>query len=51
MVQYDWDGDFHYDTISAFIKSLRGSDVNAAIYWLAKMIYAGRIPVLSFDGS
>ncbi len=44
MVQYDWDGDFHYDTISAFIKSLRGSDVNAAIYWLAKMIYAGEDP-------
>ncbi|OQA55041.1 MAG: Replication-associated recombination protein A [Candidatus Omnitrophica bacterium ADurb.Bin277] len=44
MVQYDWDGDFHYDTISAFIKSLRGSDVDAALYWLAKMIYAGEDP-------
>jgi putative ATPase len=44
IVQYDWDGDFHYDTISAFIKSLRGSDVNAAIYWLAKMLYAGEDP-------
>jgi putative ATPase len=44
MVQYDWDGDCHYDTISAFIKSLRGSDVDAAIYWLAKMIYAGEDP-------
>jgi putative ATPase len=44
IVQYDWDEDFHYDTISAFIKSLRGSDVNAAIYWLAKMIYAGEDP-------
>lgn len=44
MVHYDWDGDFHYDTISAFIKSLRGSDVDAAIYWLAKMLYAGEDP-------
>lgn len=44
IVQYDWDEDFHYDTISAFIKSLRGSDVNAAIYWLAKMLYAGEDP-------
>jgi len=41
IVQYDWDEDFHYDTISAFIKSLRGSDPDAAIYWLAKMLYAG----------
>ena len=38
---YDADGDAHYDTISAFIKSLRGSDPDAAIYWLAKMLYAG----------
>jgi putative ATPase len=44
MVNYDWDDDLHYDTISAFIKSLRGSDVDAAIYWLAKMIYAGEDP-------
>ncbi len=44
MVQYDWDEDFHYDTISAFIKSMRGSDVGAAIYWLAKMLYAGEDP-------
>ncbi len=44
IVHYDWDEDFHYDTISAFIKSLRGSDVNAAIYWLAKMLYAGEDP-------
>ncbi len=44
IVQYDWDEDFHYDTISAFIKSLRGSDVNAAVYWLAKMLYAGEDP-------
>ena len=44
IVNYDWDDDHHYDTISAFIKSLRGSDVDAAIYWLAKMIYAGEDP-------
>ena len=40
-VLYDKDGDAHYDTISAFIKSLRGSDPDAALYWAAKMIYAG----------
>jgi putative ATPase len=40
-VVYDADGDAHYDTISAFIKSLRGSDPDAALYWLAKMLYAG----------
>ncbi len=40
-VVYDGDGDGHYDTISAFIKSLRGSDPDASIYWLAKMLYAG----------
>ena len=39
--RYDKDGDNHYDTISAFIKSMRGSDVNAAIYYLARMLYAG----------
>jgi putative ATPase len=38
---YDKDGDEHYDTISAFIKSLRGSDPDAALYWLAKMLMAG----------
>jgi putative ATPase len=38
---YDKDGDAHYDTISAFIKSVRGSDPDAALYWLAKMLYAG----------
>ncbi len=38
---YDKDGDEHYDTISAFIKSLRGSDPDAALYWLAKMLTAG----------
>jgi putative ATPase len=43
-VQYDRDGDGHYDTISAFIKSVRGSDPNAALYWLAKMLYAGEDP-------
>ena len=41
---YDKDGDAHYDTVSAFIKSLRGSDPDAALYWLAKMIYAGESP-------
>lgn len=40
-VVYDGDEDQHYDTISAFIKSMRGSDPDAAIYWLAKMLYAG----------
>jgi len=40
-VNYDRDGDQHYDTASAFIKSMRGSDPDAAIYWMAKMIYAG----------
>lgn len=40
-VVYDGDGDAHYDTISAFIKSMRASDPDAAIYWLAKMLYAG----------
>jgi putative ATPase len=43
-IQYDKAGDKHYDTISAFIKSMRGSDPNAAIYYLARMIYAGENP-------
>ena len=43
-VLYDKDGDAHYDTISAFIKSIRGSDPDAALYWLAKMLYAGEDP-------
>ena len=43
-VVYDGDGDQHYDTISAFIKSIRGSDPDAALYWLAKMIHAGEDP-------
>jgi len=43
-VIYDRDEDAHYDTISAFIKSMRGSDPDAALYWLAKMLYAGEDP-------
>jgi putative ATPase len=43
-VLYDKDGDAHYDTVSAFIKSVRGSDPDAALYWLAKMLYAGEDP-------
>jgi len=43
-VRYDKAGDEHYDTISAFIKSVRGSDPDAALYWLAKMIKAGEDP-------
>lgn len=41
VAQYDKDGDNHYDTISAFIKSMRGSDPDAAVYYLARMLYAG----------
>jgi len=44
VIVYDKKGDQHYDTISAFIKSMRGSDPDAAIYYLAKMIYAGEDP-------
>ncbi|MFZ5907097.1 MAG: replication-associated recombination protein A [Nitrospirota bacterium] len=44
VVVYDKKGDQHYDTISAFIKSMRGSDPDAAVYYLAKMIYAGEDP-------
>jgi putative ATPase len=43
-VLYDKDGDAHYDTVSAFIKSMRGSDPDAALYWMARMIYAGEDP-------
>src|SRR6185295_13823318 len=43
-VVYDGDEDAHYDTVSAFIKSMRGSDPDAALYWLAKMIHAGEDP-------
>ncbi|NQT91971.1 MAG: replication-associated recombination protein A [Lentisphaerae bacterium] len=44
IVLYDRDEDGHYDTISAFIKSVRGSDPNASVYWLAKMLHAGEDP-------
>ncbi|MEM8599889.1 MAG: AAA family ATPase [Bacteroidota bacterium] len=43
-VLYDKDGDAHYDAISAFIKSMRGSDPDAALYWMARMLYAGEDP-------
>ncbi len=43
-IRYDKSGDAHYDTVSAFIKSMRGSDPDAALYWLARMIYAGEDP-------
>ncbi|MEM1127406.1 MAG: AAA family ATPase [Bacteroidota bacterium] len=43
-ILYDKEGDAHFDTISAFIKSLRGSDPDAALYWMARMIYAGEDP-------
>lgn len=44
VLRYDKDGDAHYDTISAFIKSMRGSDPDATLHWLARMIYAGEDP-------
>ena len=47
-VLYDKDGDAHYDIISAFIKSIRGSDPDAALFWLAKMVYAGEDPRFIF---
>jgi putative ATPase len=47
-VLYDRDGDYHFDTISAFIKSVRGSDPDAALYWLAKMLRAGEDPAFIF---
>ncbi|MBN2304909.1 MAG: replication-associated recombination protein A, partial [Anaerolineae bacterium] len=43
-VRYDKSGDEHYDTISAFIKSVRGSDADAALYWMGKMLMAGEDP-------
>ena len=43
-VAYDKDGEMHYDIISAFIKSIRGSDPDAAVYWLARMVEAGEDP-------
>lgn len=47
-VLYDKEGDYHFDVISAFIKSLRGSDADAALYWLAKMVNAGEDPRFIF---
>lgn len=47
-VLYDKEGDYHFDVISAFIKSLRGSDPDAALYWLAKMVSAGEDPRFIF---
>jgi putative ATPase len=44
-IAYDRDGDSHHDAISAYIKSVRGSDPDAAIYWLAKMLHAGEDPM------
>ncbi|NLA15470.1 MAG: replication-associated recombination protein A [Bacteroidales bacterium] len=44
-LMYDKDGEMHYDIISAFIKSIRGSDPNAALYWMARMITAGEDPL------
>ncbi|MGC8862567.1 MAG: replication-associated recombination protein A [Armatimonadota bacterium] len=44
VLRYDRDGDSHYDTISAYIKSMRGSDPDAAVYWLARMLAAGEDP-------
>ncbi|HOF84263.1 MAG TPA: AAA family ATPase, partial [Treponemataceae bacterium] len=48
VVLYDRDGDYHYDVISAFIKSLRGRDPDAALYWLARMMSAGESPSFIF---
>jgi putative ATPase len=47
-ILYDKEGDYHFDTISAFIKSLRGSDPDATMYWMAKMVYAGESPRFIF---
>jgi putative ATPase len=47
-VLYDKEGDYHFDVISAFIKSIRGSDPDAALYWLAKMVYSGEDPRFIF---
>jgi putative ATPase len=43
-IPYDKGGDYHYDVISAFIKSMRGSDPDAAVYWLARMLHGGEDP-------
>ena len=50
-VLYDKEGDAHFDTISAFIKSVRGSDPDAALYWLARMVYAGEDPRYHFSAT
>ncbi len=47
-VLYDKEGDYHFDVISAFIKSLRGSDPDASLYWLARMVFAGEDPRFIF---
>ena len=47
-ILYDKDGDYHYDAASALIKSIRGSDPDAALYWLARMVYAGEDPRFAF---
>ena len=47
-VLYDKEGDAHFDAVSAFIKSLRGSDPDAALYWMARMVYAGEDPRFIF---
>lgn len=47
-VLYDKEGDYHFDVISAFIKSIRGSDPDASLYWLAKMVHAGEDPRFIF---
>ena len=47
-VLYDKEGDYHFDSISAFIKSMRGSDPDATLYWLARMVYAGEDPRFIF---
>ncbi len=47
-VLYDKEGDYHFDSISAFIKSMRGSDPDATLYWLARMVYAGEDPRFLF---
>jgi len=48
VVLYDKEGDYHFDIISAFIKSIRGSDPDAALYWMARMIHAGEDPKFIF---
>lgn len=48
VVLYDKEGDYHFDTISAFIKSVRGSDPDATLYWLARMVHAGEDPHFIF---